>query len=76
MTDTNAFKAAVMRKGLTMAILAKKIGVTEATLSYKANNLRQFKTAEVQAIKRILGLTVEERDAIFFADDAEQRSTF
>lgn len=76
MTDTNAFKAAVMRKGLTMAILAEKIGVTEATLSYKANNLRQFKMAEVQAIKRILGLTAEERDAIFFADDVEQRSTF
>lgn len=76
MTDTNAFKAAVMRKGLTMAFLAEKIGVTEATLSYKANNLRQFKMAEVQAIKRILGLTAEERDAIFFADDVEQRSTF
>lgn len=76
MTDTNAFKASVMRKGLTMAILAEKIGVTEATLSYKANNLRQFKMAEAQAIKRILGLTAEERDAIFFADDVEQRSTF
>lgn len=68
MTDTKAFKAMLMLRGYTMGSLARALGMAECSLSYKANNVRQFKTSEIQAIKRLLDLTPEERDAIFFAE--------
>lgn len=75
MTDTKKLKAMLVLKDYTLEKLAEALGITIATLSYKINNLRQFKTTEVQAIKEILNLTPEERDLIFFADDVDYKST-
>lgn len=69
MTDTKKLKSMMTLRGYTIEKLANAIGLTTATMSYKINNLRQFKTAEVQAIKKILDLTSEERDEIFFAEN-------
>ncbi len=71
MTNTNLLKATIMSKGFTMAELSKKIGLSAQTMSLKANNERQFKTKEIMAIQRILDLTSQERDAIFFAEEVE-----
>lgn len=71
MTDTKKLKAMLALKEFTLEKLAEALGVTIATLSYKINNLRQFKITEVQAIKELLDLTPEERDAIFFADNVD-----
>lgn len=71
MTDTKKLKAKIILKGYTLEKLADALGVTIATLSYKVNNLRQFKTTEIQAIKNILNLTIEERDEIFFAENVD-----
>ena len=72
MTDTKRFKATLVLKGYTLEDLAHEMSMSTATLSYKINNIRQFKVAEIQAIKKILNLSVEERDAIFFADNVEE----
>lgn len=71
MTDTKRFKAAIALRGFTMDKLAEALGISTATLSYKVNNIRQFKTSEIQAIKRILNLSAEERDKIFFAENVD-----
>lgn len=72
MTDTKRFKAALALRGYTMEKLANELGITLATLSYKVNNIRQFQIREIQAIKRILELSVEERDEIFFAENVDK----
>lgn len=72
MTDTKRFKATMTLKGYTLENLAKELGLAVATLSYKINNLRQFKVNEIKAIQTILGLTPSERDAIFFADEVDK----
>ncbi|WP_317300906.1 helix-turn-helix transcriptional regulator [Allobaculum stercoricanis] len=72
MTDTKRFKAMMALKGYTLECLAKELGLSIATLSYKINNIRQFKVNEIKAIQIIWNLTPEERDAIFFADEVDK----
>ena len=45
--------------------LAKMIGMSVASLSYKINNIREFKQSEILAIQVALDLTDEQRDSIF-----------
>lgn len=68
MTDTLAFKAYLIHRGYTVKSLADALGIATCSLSYKMNNKREFKPSEIVAIKKILNMTSEERDAIFFAD--------
>lgn len=75
MTDTKALAAFMALKGYTATKLAAELGITNASMSYKMRNIREFKLSEAQAIKQILGLTAEERDAIFFGSDVDNLST-
>lgn len=67
MTNTTELKVALIRSGLTMEELADKIGISSASLSYKANNKRDFTSKEIKAISEALALTVEQKEMIFFA---------
>lgn len=71
MTDTKRFKSILVAKGLTLEKLAKMVGLSNASLSYKVNNIRQFKIAEISAITKILNLSPKERDEIFFSENVE-----
>ena len=75
MIDKNRLSACMAARGYTASKLAHELGVTNATLSYKIRGKREFRLREAQAIKKILGLTSEERDAIFFAPDVDLKST-
>ena len=75
MTDTLAFRAYLMKRGYTVHSLAEALGIADCSLSYKMNNKREFKPSEIVAIKRILGMSSEERDAIFFAENVDKTST-
>lgn len=72
MINTNEFKAAMLRAGLSMDALAKMIGISTASLSYKVNNRREFTTTEIKSASAALNLSVDERDLIFFADHVEK----
>ena len=64
----NEFRAALLRKGWTIAALAKEIGINEATLSKKINGHTDFTREEVSKISKALGLSDNEIMAIFFAE--------
>lgn len=68
MTNTTELKVAMFRCHITMEELANKIGISSASLSYKANNKREFTSTEIKAISDVLGLSVEDREMIFFAN--------
>ena len=66
MTNTNKFKAALVRKGMTAGDLAELIGISRQSLSYRMNNIVEFRISEVEKISQILELTLEEKNLIFF----------
>lgn len=72
MTDTNKLKAALALKGMTAGDLADMIGMSRQSISYKMNNIREFKVKEIIAISEALNLTLEEKEAIFFADKVDE----
>lgn len=71
MTNTLEFKAMLIRKGYTAEELADAIGITKVTMSYKVNNKREFMASEINAISKVLDLSLEEKEKIFFADVVE-----
>jgi transcriptional regulator with XRE-family HTH domain len=71
MTNTREFKAILVRTGITAEKLAESIGLSQQSLSYKVNNRREFTATEINAISKVLNLTLEEKEKIFFADTVE-----
>ena len=66
MTNTTELKAMMVRNGYTAEQLAKEIGMTPQSLSYKINNKREFTATEINNVSKALGLTLEEKEIIFF----------
>lgn len=75
MTNTLKFKSLLISKGITLKRLSELSGLSTTTLSYKINNIREFKSTEIKLLQRILEMDNETRDAIFFADSVELKST-
>lgn len=68
MTDTLEIKKIIRMKGFTLDTLSKKIGISRTSLSYKINNIVEFNAQEIKHIQKILELSNEQRDHIFFAE--------
>lgn len=75
MTNTKEFKIALLRKGITAGELAEMIGMSRPSLSYKINNQRMFTVTEISKISEILGLSLIEKERIFFDNEVAKIST-
>lgn len=75
MTDTALLRSYMALRKITTQELAKIIGMSVASLSYKMNNIREFKQSEILAIQVALDLTDEQRDSIFFTLKVDKTST-
>ena len=75
MTDTLEIKKIIRMKGFTLDTLSKKIGISRTSLSYKINNIVEFNAQEIKHIQKILELSNEQRDHIFFAEAVDKYST-
>lgn len=53
--------------GDTQGELARMLGVTESTLSWKINGRSEFRQSEIKAIVDRYGLTGEEIKSMFFS---------
>lgn len=67
MTNTELLREKIDQSGYKLRFIAKKIGITYQGLLNKINNRSEFRANEIQALYDLLGLTEEERVAIFFA---------
>ena len=67
MTDTRALRAAIEASGLKYKAIAKEMGISAYALQLKIDNNSEFKVSEVDALSKMLGFTLEEKDRIFFA---------
>ena len=74
MTDVNALRRSIENSGMTVTFVAEKAGIVRETL-YNRMKTGDFKLSEICSISRVLSLSRDERDEIFFADDCEFDST-
>ena len=66
MTNTKLLEQAIDRSGLKKGKIAERLGVSRAGLINLINDRAEFKISQMLVISDLLGLTPEERDAIFF----------
>ena len=71
MTDTKELEVAIIRAGLSKRKLAQALGLSEMGLYKKINNLSEFKASEIDLASKVLSLSYEQRDAIFFATNSD-----
>ena len=65
MVDTKLLKRTIACRGLTQIEIAKKMGMTTATLSNKINNKADFFNKEIMEISKMLELDNLDIMAIF-----------
>ena len=65
MTNTELLRAKIDQSGYKLRFVAKQIGITYQGLLNKINNRSEFRASEIQTLYNLLGLTEEEREAIF-----------
>lgn len=67
--NPDMLKGKMREHALTQADVAEKIGVSLSRFNAKLNAAAgaEFSLGEVQALKRVLGLTPQQVDEIFFA---------
>ena len=75
MFDAELFKAAYISKGYTQEKLAEEIGMSLRTLNNKICGKQEFWASEVNTICKVLGIDVDGRMAIFFADEVSKADT-
>ena len=68
MTDKNLLYYFVKRAGFKNKDIAEAIGITPSGYTLKISNKSDFRQSEIKTICGLLGLTVEERDRVFFAE--------
>lgn len=75
MTNTELLRNRIDASGYKMRFLARKIGVTYQCFIQKVNNKSEFKASEIKSLCHVLNLDGADREAIFFADDVDKKST-
>lgn len=75
MTNTELLNCEIAKSGMTITFIAKKMGLTRAGFHKKLYNKTEFKASEIIILQKLLRLSNERRDEIFFAKWVELYST-
>ena len=67
MFNPNLLKAKIIEKGMSIINVCTILGMCEATFYRKMARNGDFSRTEIEKISEVLGLTVSERNNIFFA---------
>lgn len=67
MTDTKLLEEAIDRSGLKKGKIAERLGISRAGLINLINNRAEFRASQIMILCDLLGLTTDQREAIFFA---------
>lgn len=74
MVDTNALKERINESGMSVVSISRKTGMLRETF-YNRMKSGDFKLSEMCALTKVLNLSQNERDSIFFAKESELNST-
>lgn len=67
MTDTEALRKRIKESGFKLVYVAQCLGITAYSLQKKIDNETEFKVSEVDRLAKLLGMSLAEKDAYFFA---------
>ena len=67
MVRLDALKTQIDTSGLKMQSIAEKLGMSRASLWKKLSGRVEFKVSEITEICKVLNLSNDERDSIFFS---------
>lgn len=68
MTNKQMFQIALLKRNYTFYKLASEIELSRQSMSYKVNNKRKFTESEINKIDKVLNLSTEEKESIFFTN--------
>lgn len=71
MVNTDRLVRLIRDSGLKKGFVASELGLTCQGLANKLAGARAFKVEEAQTLARLLSLTPEQRDEIFFAREGD-----
>ena len=75
MTNTVLLRKVIQDSGLKISAIKDALGIRSyTTLRDKIDNKRSFTASEIMAICKLLNLSMEERERIFFAEETELNS--
>lgn len=60
-------KSEMVKRKINADILSDKLGINISTFYHKMNGESEFKRSELQIIRNVLNLSIDDIDAIFFA---------
>ncbi len=69
MVNTELLDCAIDRKGLKRGFLALKLHIDRSTFWKKATNQAEFLASEISTLSKLLDLSTEEKDVIFFNEE-------
>lgn len=75
MTNSALLKDKIAEKGLKLGFIVEKLGTSYGWFNKKLNNEKDFTAREMQILCDILGISLEEKERIFFAKNVEKSST-
>lgn len=64
--DLGALKKEIKRANMSYSDIAEKLGITRSAFSKKMSGVNDFKASQTWAIKKILNLSGEKAEQIFF----------
>lgn len=64
--NIDKLKDAIKESGMTITSIAKKTGIIRATLYNRLNSDGDFKVSEIESLTKVLHLSTQKRDEIFF----------
>lgn len=68
MTNGTMLRTIAKEKRIPLNKIAEGLNITRQGLANKLDGVYEFKVSEVNVVSSILGLSLEEKNAIFFAD--------
>ncbi len=71
MTNTIEFEIELKRANVSKRALAKAMGISEMALYNKIHNISDFKSCEIAIACKVLHLSLERKEVIFFNEKVD-----
>lgn len=73
--NPNLLKAARIKLGITQKKLCEELEITPSSYSKKENGLIEFRSSEIRILKKVLKLSPQQINEIFFENDVALKTT-